>query len=103
MVSNMHIKITYDFYVHISWEIYKKLKTVDFFNMCYFIFEIEIINIAFAKKKSFSFKSWRAQFVVDYLQFLCINLKVSNNINFFWELFFYDYLEFGMLAMPGKF
>ena len=55
MVSNMHIKITYDFYVHISWEIYKKLKTVDFFNMCYFIFEIEIINIAFAKKIIFVF------------------------------------------------
>ena len=28
----------------------KKVKTFDFFNMCYFIFEIEIINIAFAKK-----------------------------------------------------
>ena len=30
-----------------------------------------------------------------------LHLIQSTNQNFFWESFFYNYLEFGMLAMPG--
>ena len=39
--------------IKISIEIYKKLKIVEFFNMWHFIFEIEILNIAFDKRPVF--------------------------------------------------
>ena len=37
----------------INWEIYKKLKTVDFINMWLFIFEIEIFNFCICQKPTF--------------------------------------------------
>ena len=37
----------------ISWELNKKLKTVDFFNMWLFIFEIEIFNFCICQKPTF--------------------------------------------------
>ena len=38
----------------ISWEINKKLKTIDFFNMWLFIFEIEIFNFCICQKPTFA-------------------------------------------------
>ena len=42
--------------IWINWEIYKKLKIVEFFNMWHFIFEIEIHNIAFVKRPVFVYQ-----------------------------------------------
>ena len=38
----------------ISWKMYKKLKTVDFFNMQLFIFEIESFNFCICQKTTFA-------------------------------------------------
>ena len=90
----------------ISWKMYKKLKTVDFFNMQLFIFEIESFNFCICQKTTFAWSyleqvsSWwiKSKFCV----YKVSNPKVPFNTNFFWAtcLMLYDPLEFSKGACP---
>ena len=94
----------------ISWKMYKKLKTVDFFNMQLFIFEIESFNFCICQKTTFAWSdleqasSWwiKTKFCVYKVSIRrCLVILTFSGLHFF---ILYDPHEFstGACLTPSR-